>query len=198
MAGSATDFLAQRVGIRWRIWNSSCSYIFCLLLLICFLFYWFLLIWLSFFLFVLVIMMVFNFSENFAYNLFSCDFVRFYYDYFLSFRLLWWFWWWWFLWKWSLWLFLWLSLFFLFLFGFWPCDFVFAFFWNEAFSPPVRQGLLDFMPGTATMFGRQTHKWEECCLARGGCIVWNIARHSKERYHPPDPNPPNSSARHVW
>ena len=42
MAGSATDFLAQRVGIRWRICNSSCSYIFCLLLLICFLFNWFL------------------------------------------------------------------------------------------------------------------------------------------------------------
>ena len=60
------------------------------------------------------------------------------------------------------------------------------------FYLPVRRGLLDFLPGTATTFGRQTQKLEECCPARGGCIVWNIARHSKERYHPPDPNPPHS------
>ena len=40
MAGSATDFLAQRVGIRWWIWNSSSSYIFCLLFIV-FWFYWF-------------------------------------------------------------------------------------------------------------------------------------------------------------
>ena len=66
MAGipNATDFLAQRVGIRWWNWNLSCFHIFCLLFFNRFLI---LLVHsfvcLSFFLFIIVIMMMIIFFK---------------------------------------------------------------------------------------------------------------------------------------